>query len=129
MKRYFGKAVLGLPSIPYEFVHRLLHSYVAFLSNSCDGSRIGRWMFIVHRSSCSRLESCLIFGGLCRPGRMEVQIEIGLPDEKGRIQILTIHSNKMKENSFLGADVDLRQLGKFLIARRICQLIAEFLHC
>ncbi|CAK9224078.1 unnamed protein product [Sphagnum troendelagicum] len=42
--------------------------------------------------------------------RMEVQIEIGLPDEKGRFQILSIHSNKMKENSFLSADVDLKEL-------------------
>ncbi|CAK9264615.1 unnamed protein product [Sphagnum jensenii] len=42
--------------------------------------------------------------------RMEVQIEIGLPDEKGRFQILSIHSNKMKENSFLSVDVDLKEL-------------------
>jgi vesicle-fusing ATPase len=45
---------------------------------------------------------------------MEVQIEIGLPDEKGRIQILSIHSNKMKENSFLSADVRLEELGTLL---------------
>ena len=25
---------------------------------------------------------------LLRPGRLEVQVEIGLPDEKGRLQIL-----------------------------------------
>lgn len=49
--------------------------------------------------------------GLCRPGRMEFQIEIGLPDEEGRVQILGIHSNRMKEKSFLGADVDLESLG------------------
>lgn len=48
---------------------------------------------------------------LCRPGRMEVQIEIGLPDERGRVQILNIHSNKMKENSFLSGDVNLEELG------------------
>lgn len=42
---------------------------------------------------------------------MEVQIEIGLPDEKGRVQILNIHSNKMKENSFLSGDVNLEELG------------------
>lgn len=27
---------------------------------------------------------------LLRPGRLEVQVEIGLPDEKGRVQILTV---------------------------------------
>ncbi|KAH9556878.1 hypothetical protein CY35_07G055200 [Sphagnum magellanicum] len=52
----------------------------------------------------------LVDEALLRPGRMEVQIEIGLPDEKGRFQILSIHSNKMKENSFLSADVDLKEL-------------------
>ncbi|GJP83692.1 hypothetical protein CLOP_g13819 [Closterium sp. NIES-67] len=47
---------------------------------------------------------------LLRPGRLEVQIEIGLPDEEGRVKILAIHSNKMRENSFMGADVDLNNL-------------------
>ena len=34
---------------------------------------------------------------MLRPGRLEVQIEIGLPDEKGRAQILKIHTNKAGE--------------------------------
>jgi vesicle-fusing ATPase len=45
---------------------------------------------------------------------MEVQIEIGLPDEKGRFQILSIHSDQMKGNSFLSADVDLKELDRLL---------------
>ena len=56
----------------------------------------------------------------CSPGRMEVQIEIGLPDEKGRWQILNIHSNRMKENSFLGGDVDVEELGTILSLRKFC---------
>jgi len=32
---------------------------------------------------------------LLRPGRLEVQIEIGLPDQYGRHQILKIHTNKV----------------------------------
>lgn len=47
---------------------------------------------------------------LLRPGRLEVQIEIGLPDEVGRLQILKIHTSKMNTNSFLGRDVDLDKL-------------------
>ncbi|KHG00241.1 Vesicle-fusing ATPase -like protein [Gossypium arboreum] len=44
------------------------------------------------------------------PGRLEVQVEISLPDENGRFQILQIHTNKMKENSFLAPDVNLQEL-------------------
>ncbi|KAL4457630.1 hypothetical protein ABPG75_012495 [Micractinium tetrahymenae] len=47
---------------------------------------------------------------LLRPGRLEVQVEIGLPDERGRVQILQIHTSQMSSNSFLGKDVDLAEL-------------------
>ncbi len=33
---------------------------------------------------------------LLRPGRIEVEIEIGLPDMAGRHQILKIHTNKVR---------------------------------
>ncbi|RAL52485.1 hypothetical protein DM860_007342 [Cuscuta australis] len=52
----------------------------------------------------------LIDEALLRPGRLEVQVEISLPDENGRLQILQIHTNKMKENSFLAPDVNLPEL-------------------
>lgn len=47
---------------------------------------------------------------LLRPGRLEVHVEIGLPDEDGRVQILTIHTNGMKDNGFLDAGVDVLEL-------------------
>merc|ERR1719347_512934 len=47
---------------------------------------------------------------LLRPGRLEVQIEIGLPKEDGRTQILNIHVKKMRANGKLGKDVDLAEL-------------------
>lgn len=43
----------------------------------------------------------IIDPALVRPGRFELQIEIGLPSEKGRLQILQIHTRTMSENSFL----------------------------
>jgi vesicle-fusing ATPase len=49
---------------------------------------------------------------ILRPGRLEVHIEIGLPDEAGRMQILKIHSAKMSENEFLGQDVDVADLAR-----------------
>lgn len=52
----------------------------------------------------------LLDEALLRPGRLEVQVEISLPDEVGRLQILQIHTNKMKENSFLAPDVDLQEI-------------------
>lgn len=34
----------------------------------------------------------------------------GLPDEKGRVQILNIHTNKMKSFNLLATDVDIKEL-------------------
>lgn len=39
----------------------------------------------------------MIDDALLRPGRLEVHVEIGLPDTKGRLQILNIHTKNMKE--------------------------------
>ncbi|KAK9921584.1 hypothetical protein M0R45_030088 [Rubus argutus] len=47
---------------------------------------------------------------LLRPGRFDVQIEISLPDENSRLQILRIHTKNLKRNSFLGGDVSLSEL-------------------
>lgn len=52
----------------------------------------------------------MIDEALLRPGRLEVHIEISLPDEAGRVQILTIHTSKMRTNGVMGRDVDLAEL-------------------
>ncbi|KAK2820690.1 hypothetical protein Q5P01_023649 [Channa striata] len=52
----------------------------------------------------------LIDEALLRPGRLEVKMEIGLPDEKGRIQILNIHTARMRQNDLLATDVDINEL-------------------
>ncbi|KAK2866702.1 hypothetical protein Q7C36_002758 [Tachysurus vachellii] len=52
----------------------------------------------------------LIDEALLRPGRLEVKMEIGLPDETGRVQILNIHTAKMRQSHMLGADVDIKEL-------------------
>ncbi|CAK8680969.1 unnamed protein product [Clavelina lepadiformis] len=43
----------------------------------------------------------MIDEALLRPGRLEVNLEIGLPDEYGRLQILSIHTQKMKDSQTL----------------------------
>jgi vesicle-fusing ATPase len=52
----------------------------------------------------------LIDEALLRPGRLEVHMEINLPDEKGRLQIFKIHTKKMKDNNYMGSDVDVEEL-------------------
>lgn len=52
----------------------------------------------------------MIDEALLRPGRLEVHMEISLPDEKGRLQILTIHTTKMRQNNVMDRDVDLSEL-------------------
>ncbi|KAK9812135.1 hypothetical protein WJX73_009967 [Symbiochloris irregularis] len=49
---------------------------------------------------------------LLRPGRLELQVEIGLPDQAGRLQIFKIHMNHMQSNSFVAPDVDLIALSE-----------------
>jgi len=54
----------------------------------------------------------MIDEALLRPGRLEVHMEISLPDENGRIQILNIHTRKMRDNGCLGEDVNVKELAK-----------------
>eukprot|EP01051_Picozoa_sp_SAG22_P005586 SAG22_NODE_336_length_12071_cov_10.875125_7_plen_215_part_00 len=52
----------------------------------------------------------MIDEALLRPGRFEVHVEIGLPDERGRHQILGIHTHKMMEHDMMTEDIDLLEL-------------------
>ncbi|GAB0089128.1 Vesicle-fusing ATPase [Sergentomyia squamirostris] len=52
----------------------------------------------------------MIDEALMRPGRLEVQMEIGLPNEAGRFQILNIHTKRMKDFKKINPDVDNREL-------------------
>jgi transitional endoplasmic reticulum ATPase len=45
---------------------------------------------------------------LRRFGRFDREIDIGVPDEAGRLEVLRVHTKKMK----LSEDVDLEKLGK-----------------
>ena len=52
----------------------------------------------------------MIDEALLRPGRLEIHMEINLPDENGRVQILNVHTSKMREYNLLENDVDLREI-------------------
>jgi len=52
----------------------------------------------------------LIDEALLRPGRLEMHVEIGLPDEVGRIEILNIHTANMREKRYLDKLVQIPSL-------------------
>mmetsp|Transcript_52434 Transcript_52434/g.102613 ORF Transcript_52434/g.102613 Transcript_52434/m.102613 type:complete len:564 (-) Transcript_52434:102-1793(-) len=52
----------------------------------------------------------LIDEALLRPGRLEVHVEVGLPDEEGRVQILNIHTRKMRDSGRMDEDVSIPTL-------------------
>eukprot|EP00123_Amoebidium_parasiticum_P012524 comp21416_c0_seq1/m.29514 comp21416_c0_seq1/g.29514 ORF comp21416_c0_seq1/g.29514 comp21416_c0_seq1/m.29514 type:complete len:782 (-) comp21416_c0_seq1:235-2580(-) len=52
----------------------------------------------------------LIDEALLRPGRLEVQMEINLPDEHGRLQILNIHTSEMKQHNKIDPNVNVPEL-------------------
>ena len=54
----------------------------------------------------------MIDDALMRPGRLEVHMEISLPDEAGRIQILKIHTTKMSESGNMDPDVNILNIAK-----------------
>lgn len=47
----------------------------------------------------------MIDDALLRPGRLEVHVEIGLPDHKGRLQILGIHTKNMAKSNRITPEV------------------------
>jgi len=54
----------------------------------------------------------MIDEALLRPGRLEVQLEISLPDEFGRHQILMIHTTQLRKYDKLAKDVDIKEIAK-----------------
>lgn len=52
----------------------------------------------------------MIDDALMRPGRLEVQMEISLPNESGRLQILNIHTARMRDFKKINPDVNLADL-------------------
>ncbi|KAF2808032.1 AAA-domain-containing protein [Mytilinidion resinicola] len=54
----------------------------------------------------------MIDEALLRAGRLEVHMEISLPDESGRAQILKIHTTKMRNNNVMAPDVNLEELAR-----------------
>jgi len=52
----------------------------------------------------------LLDDALIRPGRFECHIEVGLPDETGRQEILQIHTAAFKSTGIMNPDISVREL-------------------
>jgi len=49
---------------------------------------------------------------LRRPGRFDVEIEIPIPDKKGRYEILVVHTRRLVETGIFSSEVDLEKLAE-----------------
>ena len=54
----------------------------------------------------------MIDPAVLRPGRLEIHLEIGLPDIRGRNQIFEIHTRNMKKHNLLGQDFNIDALAE-----------------
>ena len=54
----------------------------------------------------------MIDDAMLRPGRLEIHLEIGLPDENGRKQIFEIHTKSARANNLIDSEVDFNYLAQ-----------------
>ena len=54
----------------------------------------------------------MIDDALLRSGRLDVQVEIGLPDKDGQFDILHIHTAHMRKNDMLNPSVNFYDLAE-----------------
>lgn len=78
----------------------------SFINSQMDGVEQLNNILIIGMTN--RLD--MIDEALLRPGRLEIHMEINLPDENGRLQILNVHTAKMRQHHLLETDVDLKEL-------------------
>ena len=68
----------------------------------------------------------MIDEALLRPGRLEVHMEILLPNECGRRQILMIHTHKMRQEDVIDPNIQIEKLAsktKNFFGADICGLV------
>ena len=89
-----------------ETDHSLTNSVVGQLLTKMDGVSSADNVIVIGLTNRKNL----LDAALLRPGRFEVQIEIGLPDQKGRTEILEIHTKSMRLSGMLADDVNISEL-------------------
>jgi len=54
----------------------------------------------------------LLDDAVLRPGRLEVHVEVSLPDEAGRARIFLVHTAGCRREGCLSPDVDVAELAR-----------------
>jgi vesicle-fusing ATPase len=108
-------------------LHVIIFDEIDAICKERGGSNVGTHDNIVNQllskiDGVNSLNNILVIGmtnrkdmldpALLRPGRFEVHMEINLPNEIGREQILEIHTRILKENKMLDDDVSIKQISK-----------------
>ena len=78
-------------------------------------SALLRYFFLSLSLLSLSLSLCCTYSPLCsnhRPGRLELLLEVGAPDEAGRLEILKVHTQNLAKTSLLESDVNLEEIGK-----------------
>ncbi|XP_050278564.1 vesicle-fusing ATPase-like isoform X1 [Quercus robur] len=81
---------------------------VSQLLTMIDGFSSMNNIFII--GTTNRLD--LIDRALLRPGRLELLLEVGVPDERGRLEILKIHTQSLVETSLLEPAINLEEIAR-----------------
>jgi len=78
------------------------------LLTAIDGTKAIANIFVILMTN----RKDLLDPAVLRPGRIEVHININLPDKRGREQIFRIHTDKMKKNNMMEKTVDISELAE-----------------
>ncbi|KAK3031284.1 hypothetical protein RJ639_035584 [Escallonia herrerae] len=87
-----------------------------------DGFRELNNIFLI--GTTNRLD--LVDQAMLRPGRLELQLKVDLPDGNARLQILEIHCKKMRQRDHLSPDIKLQDVGKSFFFSNLDFLLIKF---
>lgn len=94
----------GLISSNNSVVDNVVNTLLSYI----DGvNQLNNILFI-----CMTNRIDLIDPAMLRPGRIELQIEVSLPDLQGRMEILHIHTSNIVKNGYLANDVQFDKLAQ-----------------
>ncbi|XP_020532941.1 vesicular-fusion protein sec18 isoform X2 [Jatropha curcas] len=91
-------------------LHMIIFDDIDWFTQIDDVNAYGN-IFII--GTTNRMD--LIHGSLLRPGRLELCLEVGVPNEKGRVNILKVHTQRMNQCGLLDSNVNLEQIASMTV--------------